>query len=158
MNLMSTSPQEQEAKEIFKLININKDAAEFYSSAQKKVESIKLKNTFKDLEQLHESTITRLKSIVAQKSNEAYKKTAEETIMGTTKRLFGELAAELSGNPNATLIKRLEEAEDRCLHSMEEVMNENKTTAQTRGLLQIELQKLQKSHDHMKFLKDTIAA
>lgn len=121
-----------ENKELSKLININEDAAEFYESAQEKAESPELKLTFGNLESLHKSVIVNLQSIV---------------------RTNG-------GDPEAdeTLVTHLEEAEDRCINSIKEAMQSEDISLTTKAALQDEVSILQKSHDHVKALKDYMKA
>jgi uncharacterized protein (TIGR02284 family) len=145
-----------ELKEFKHIININKDAVEFYTSAQEKVNDQSLRKTFGELKDLHIKTIHKLQGALrAQDATAATK--SEETLIGTGQRLFGELASKLSSTPNKTLINRLEEAEDRCLHSMEEASTKDFPQDIQRVLID-ELANMRKSHDHMKQLKKSCAA
>ena len=106
----------QENKEIAKLININEDAAEFYESAQEQAKSADIKSTFANLETLHKSVIISLQNIVRMNGG---KPEAEETFVGQAQQFWGELMASISNDVDETLVTHLEEAEDRCLHSIQ---------------------------------------
>lgn len=143
----------KENKEITKLMNINEDAAEFYESAQEKSDNAQMKTTFKNLENLHESVVSNLAQIIRTNGGEP---DADETIEGSVRQFFGELHAMVSSEVNETLVTHLEEAEDRCLHSMQDAMNSDDITETTKVALRKELTTLQKSHDYMKALKDSM--
>lgn len=142
---------DKENKELSKLININEDAAEFYEAAQDKAESDQMKTTFSSLEELHKDVTMRLGQIVQNNGGNAHSK---ETLMGEVRQFFGNLHAKISNDVDETLVTHLEEAEDRCLHSIQDAMVNDDISLSTRSMLQKELTALQKSHDYMKALKD----
>jgi len=158
MSVFNQDQAAKEIKELSKLVDINQDACEFYTSAQEKVENPRHKSTFRELDQLHKSAITSIQQLMTKSGADTNKSKADETVTGKATRMFGELASKLSSNTDSTLISRLEEAEDRCLHSMEDAIKNEDVSADTRGALQNELSKLRKSHDHMKALKESMAA
>lgn len=145
----------KENKELCKLININEDACEFYESAQEKAEDPQLKRTFANLESLHKGVITNLQNCVRANGGDP---DAEETFAGQTQKFWGELMADISNDVDATLVKHLEEAEDRCLHSIEDAIKSDDVAPSTKMTLQRELSALRKSHDYMKSLKDVMKA
>lgn len=134
------------------LINVNEDAAEFYETAQEKVEDKTMISTFKSLEGLHESVITNLQGIL--KANGEDDVEADETITGSAREMFATLMAKVSNDPDALLVTHLEEAEDRCLHYIKDAMENEDISPATKAALQGELTALQKSHDYVKSLKD----
>ena len=142
-------------KEICKLININEDAAEFYEEAQENAKSPQNKETFRELEQKHKAVITSLSQHVVQNGG---KVDVDETIIGEMRQLWGELSAKVSNDVDATFIKHLEEAEDRCLHQMEDIMNDDDISAEMKSMLQDEYKTLQQTHDYMKALKEQTQA
>lgn len=144
-----------ENNKLIKLIRINEDASEFYESAQDEVESTHLKTTFKDLEVLHSDVIKNLKARVLINGGDA---DADETAYGKACEMFGILMSKISNDTDETLVKHLEEAEDRCLESMQEIMESDGVTPETKTLLVDELSALRKSHDYMKALKDQMKA
>lgn len=146
-----TVDRKHENKELSKLININEDAAEFYESALEKAEHPQIKANFAHLESLHKGVIINLSDIV--RSNDGTPD-ADETIEGGMRQFFGELHAKVSNKVDKTLVDHLEEAEDRCLHSMQEAMKSDDVSPSTKLRLQKELSSLQKSHDYMRSLKD----
>tara|TARA_A200000113_G_C8725711_1_gene309882 strand:- start:4 stop:465 length:462 start_codon:yes stop_codon:yes gene_type:complete len=146
-----SNDNKQENKELSKLININEDATEFYRSAQEKAESPSLKSTFKDLESLHKGVILNLQNIVRANGGETK---ADETMVGNTRQFFGELIAKVSNKPDAAIVTHLEEAEDRCLHSMQSALESSDVSTATKQVLLQEAGTLQKSHDYMKAMKE----
>ncbi len=141
-------------KELQKLISINKDASEFYEEAQEKAKSPSMKSTFRELEVLHNGVISSLQGQVRANGGEVE---ADETIMGQMREFYGEISAMLSSDPDYTLVKHLEEAEDRCLHSMQDAIDSDDISAKTKAVLEGEINTLQRSHDYMKALKDDMA-
>lgn len=138
------------------LINVNEDAAEFYETAQEKVEDETMISTFKSLEGLHVSVITNLQGILA--SNGETDVEADETITGSKREMFATMMAKVSNDPDAMLVTHLEEAEDKCLHYIKDAMENEDISPSTKTALQNELTSLQKSHDYMKALKDQMQA
>lgn len=147
------SQENKELKELGKLININKDAVEFYKSAQEKAEHPSFRRTFQDLESLHSSVIINLQNYVRNNGGEAE---GDQTIRGQASQFWGELMANISSDVDETLVSHLEEAEDRCLHSIEDTMKKDDIDAPTKAALQKEFTALKKSHDYMKALKDSL--
>lgn len=146
---------EQENKELRKLININEDACEFYETAQEKAESMALKNTFGNLEDLHKGVVITLQNCVRSNAGNAE---AEDTFIGQAQQFWTNLMAKISNDVDETLVKNLEEAEDRCLHSMQDAMDKDTIRPEIKNVLKSELFKLQKSHAYMKELKETMKA
>ena len=144
-----------ETNELQKLIDINTDACEFYETAQEKADSPELKATFRSLESLHQSIVSDLQTRVIAKAGD---KEANETVTGMATRFWGELMASVSNDVDETLVKHLEEAEDRCLHSMQDAIDNDSLLPGTKDLLRKELKTLRKSHDYMKDLKDYMMA
>ena len=158
MSNFTKTPDEKQNQELAKLVDINSEAVDFYNAAQDKVESLKLKETFKDLELIHGNTVRRLKTVMSQKAQSEQEYEPLITFKGTTNRMFGTLKASISQNPDAELVKHLEEAEDQCLHSVEDALKRKEISDEVRHLLVSELEALRKSHEHMRFMKQTLAA
>ncbi len=146
---------QKENKELHKLISINKDACDFYNSACEQVEDPQLKNTFRNLESVHNGVVIDLQQCIRQ--NEGNPE-AEETLVGQAALFWGQLMARISNDVDETLVTHLEEAEDRCLHSVEDALRDGNIRPETKTVLQNELQALQKNHDYMKTLKDFMKA
>jgi len=148
-------PNDKENRILNHLIDINHDASNFYKGALERVHNPRLERSFIDLEKLHSSVAADLARQVRANGG---KPDHDGTIAGKTAQLFGELLAKVSNDADETLVSRLEEAEDRCLHSMREALDDKSIHAETRALLVSELGTLQRSHDYMKALKDSMAA
>ena len=150
-----TASLKDENNELHKLVNINKDACSFYESAAKEVQSAQIKQSFRKLEELHRDVMTNIQSRIRANGGKAE---ADETIIGKTHQFWGELMAKVSNDADETLVKHLEEAEDRCLHSMQDAIKDDDVGPETKLALQNELQTLRKTHDYMKALKDAMKA
>ncbi len=145
----------QENDVLKKLININEDAAEFYETAIEDSDNESYKPTFKNLEQVHKSVVSNLE-IMLRSNGEKYE--ADETLKGQFAQFWTQAMALLSDEDTKTFVYHLEEAEDRCLNSMQEAINDNGISEMTKAKLLNELTSLRKSHDYMKSLKDGLMA
>lgn len=145
---------DKENKILNQLVDINQDASEFYKSALERVKNPRLERSFSDLQRLHNAVIHDLTQQIVENGGEP---DVDGTIAGKTARVFGEMMARVSNDIDETLVSRLEEAEDRCLHSMREALDQRDMQPNTRALLVSELGTLQRSHDYMKALKDSMS-
>lgn len=141
--------------ELKELIDINKDAYTFYDDAIEQVDNPRLVSTFKNLSALHKSVCNSIIQRLEANGEKAY---ADKTYSGTAAKWWGELMGKISNDTDETLVSHLEEAEDRCLHSMQDATQNDDLDASTRTFLANELQTLRKTHDYMKELKDNMAA
>ncbi|MBK84424.1 MAG: hypothetical protein CMD81_11395 [Gammaproteobacteria bacterium] len=149
---------ETEIKEVSNLIDINNDACEFYKKAEEKVEDQHLRSEFVGLRQLHSNVVTKLQSEIASRNVKPEDIQPSETVAGKANRYFGELMAAITPDTDARFISRLEEAEDRCLHSMEDVVKNQDISSELKTVLMNQYDELKKSHDHMRTLKKIRAA
>lgn len=147
--------KDKENRILNELADINRDASSFYKGALERIRNPRLERSFMDLEKLHDSVASDLARQIRMNGGEA---DVDGTLAGKTAQLFGELLAKVSNDADETLVSRLEEAEDRCLHSMREALDDKHLQPETRALLIGELGTLQRSHDYMKALKDSMAA
>lgn len=144
---------DKENKILAHLIDINQDASDFYNSALGRVRNSRLERSFSDLERLHSAVVSDLSRKIRENGGTT---DADGTVVGKSARIFGELMSKVSNDADETLVTHLEEAEDRCLHTMREALDERDVQATTRALLIDELGTLQRSHDYMKALKDSM--
>lgn len=142
-------------REIQKLANINEDACEFYQEARDKAENPQLQTTFRNLESLHKTVVINLQEHL--RSNGADVDT-DETLEGEVREFWGKLMSSISNDVDETLVKHLEEAEDRCLHKIQDIMNDEDISESQKAILTKEQMALRKSHDYMKALKDMMKA
>ncbi|HRJ12907.1 MAG TPA: PA2169 family four-helix-bundle protein [Alphaproteobacteria bacterium] len=151
-----TSAIEKENNALGELISINKDACAFYHSAAKKVENMQLARTFQDLENLHAGVAASLARQIRQNGGSA--KDEEGTLSGKAAQWYAEILAKVSNDADETLVSQLEEAEDRCLHHMQDALKDDDIRVQTKSLLASELTSLERSHDYMRNLKKFMKA
>jgi len=140
-------------KELKNLININEDACEFYETAREKIENPQLRVTLNNLMLLHADVKTSLQAELSSLGNDSE---AEETIKGQAAEFFALIASKISNDVDGTWVSHLEEAEDRCLHSMQDAIQNDNVTPATKITLSKELEKLKASHDLMRDLKKNL--
>lgn len=136
------------------LINICEDAREFYTDAIDQTNDSEMKQLFRNMADIRKSVIVDLRAHMRQHNMKIEE--PSETVMGQVNKFLGENIAKWSDNADNALVTYLEEAEDRCLHSFQDVSNDNDIPNETRILIKKELETLQKTHDYMKELKDTM--
>lgn len=151
-----TSAIEKENVALSELISVNKDACHFYQSAAQKVDNIQLARTFNDLEHLHAGVVAALQRQIQQNGGSPTEE--DGTISGKAAQWFAELLAKVSNDVDETLVSHLEEAEDRCLHHMQDALKDENIRIQTKSLLGAELATLERSHDYMRSLKKFMKA
>jgi len=139
-------------KKLQNLINICEDAREFYTDATSQTNDPEMKRLFRTMADIRKSVIIDLRAHM--RHNDMEIEEPSETMMGQVNKFLGENIAKWSDNTDTALIAYLEEAEDRCLHSFQDVSNDNNIDASTRAVVSSELKTLQKTHDYMKELKE----
>lgn len=154
----TTNNQKDIIKKLDEVVSNSKDAVDFYNSAQTKAEDPDLKKIFAQLANTHRNTLIAVERLIQVRGKDRSAEDISGTIIGQSNKLFGELLASISSKPDEKLIARLEEAEDRCLHSLEEATNIKEFSATERQLLESELLAVKNSHGNMKYLKQTYAA
>ncbi len=143
-------------KELQHLANINKDAQEFYQHAYHKVDNGIIKIAFRNLEQIHRSVVIDLQAYL--RANGHTNIDTSETMAGSTREIWAKVMASVSNDKDMTFVKHLEEAEDRCLHKIQDIMGDETLPRDAARMLDTEYQTLRKSHDYMKNLKDQLKA
>ncbi|MCD8497033.1 MAG: PA2169 family four-helix-bundle protein [Alphaproteobacteria bacterium] len=121
----------------------------------RKADDPQIRKTFQNLEKLHRGVIVNLQQHVRANGGDAK---ARETMTGQAAQFWGSLMTSISNDVDETLVNNLEEAEDRCLHSIEDALKEPDFRSATKDILIHEKSTLQRSHDYMKTLKDTLRA
>ncbi|HPF78803.1 MAG TPA: PA2169 family four-helix-bundle protein [Alphaproteobacteria bacterium] len=145
----------QDNKEIRKVIDINKDAVDFYSDAKSKAKDNTVKDIFQKFEKLHNDVVINLQNYVRQNGGEPE---AENTVAGRVGQFWGDIKAKISNDVDESLISSLEEAEDRCIHAVSDAADNKSLSPETRIVLKQEKTLLQKTHDYMKIMKDNAKA
>lgn len=145
----------QDNKEICKVIDINKDAVDFYSDAQSKAKDGTVKDIFQKFEKLHNDVVVNLQNYVRQNGGEPE---AENTMAGQIGQFWGDMKAKISNDVDETLISSLEEAEDRCIHAIKDAADNKNLSPEARMALKEEQALLQQTHNYMKIMKDNAKA
>jgi uncharacterized protein (TIGR02284 family) len=141
-------------KELQNLINICEDAREFYTDAIAQTNDPEMKQLFRNMADIRKGVIVDLRTYMRQ--NDMDIEEPSETFGGKVNKFLGENIAKWSDNTDNALIAYLEEAEDRCLHSFQDVSNDNDMPADTRAIVSRELETLKKTHDYMRELKQAM--
>ena len=145
----------KDTKEVCKIININEDACDFYETAQEATKNPDMKKIFQNFENLHKGVIINLQNYVRQQGSDPE---AENTMAGQMQEMWGKMKASLSNDVDESLIVSLEEAEDRCIHSIDDAVKNTDLSPAARTALKKEQSALHKSHDYMKIMKDNVKA
>ncbi len=141
--------------EVCKIIDINRDAAEFYHEAHQKAEDQEIQKIFKNYEDLHHSVVVDLQTFVREQGGDPE---TNGTIIGNMQEMWGKAKASLTSDVDESLISSLEEAEDRCIHNIKDAIKDENLSANARMALQRQESTLQQSHDYMKMMKDRAKA
>ena len=136
------------------LMNVCEDAVEFYTDATAKTDDMAKKMLFREMADIRKAVIVDIRSFML--THDMEPKEASETMGGRVNKFIGETMASWSDDKDKELISYLEEAEDRCLHTFEDVANDNGISAEARAFVEEKLPVIQKTHDAMKILKDTV--
>ena len=133
------------------LVQVARDAKEFYDAAAKAVDDAALRAEFARLADAKHKIIVVLTGHIKARGEFAV---TDGTFAGGMRRLYGEMLGALSSRENTgyAYAAQLEQAEDRLLQRFEEAMNEIKNP-QLRELLLPLLPKMRRSHDEMARLK-----
>lgn len=153
----TTGFNKTESKELSKLIDVNEDACEFYDTACGKVSDRHLKSTFLNLKAVHKGIVVNLQTYLNSRPNTG-DTAANQTMIGQAKQLWGEIAARIGSHTDEIFVTHLEEAEDRCLHTMEDALESEDMNPDVKRFLGQELATLKEAHDYVKLLKQHIQA
>jgi len=140
------------------IIDINTDASEFYTIAAATVESSKLRRSFSALFTLHQKTKITLQRLLQKKRVSINRTSALITGPGTTVDIFGAALTTLSSKVDTKLITSLENAENRCLHSLHVAADQESLSFATRKIIKQEIRSLKTTHYFMQELKHAAQA
>lgn len=142
-------------KEISNIININEDARNFYKAAQLETKSLVAMDIFKKYEATHGQVVDDLQNFVASNGGKAE---ADSTAIGAMQKVWGTVKAKVASDTDESLISSLEEAEDRCIHSIKDAIGNDDIPTEARMALKRQEGTLQQAHDYMKIMKDNAKA
>lgn len=145
---------DKDIKEIKKLINLNEDARQFYTEASEQTDSATYRSTFQKVGALHGSVVVSLQSHLKTLGETDLQ--PDKTLMGKTRQFVGTTLADWSEKTDEMLVTHLEEAEDRCLHQIQDIMEDEDITTATKDVLTREHANIRQTHDYMKGLKDNL--
>ncbi len=154
---MATTFNRTESKELSKLININEDACEFYDTACQKVQSRNLKSTFLNLKAVHKGIVVNLQTYLNSRPHSG-NPSATQTMIGQAKQLWGEVSATIGQDTDEIFVSHLEEAEDRCLNTMADAIDNEGISPDVRRFLGQELGTLKEAHDFVHLLRMSLNA
>lgn len=131
------------------LVDVCEDARDFYSDAAEQAENPQIQNTFRKIAAIRENIISDLKSYIVANGGSPEQ---DGTMGGKASKMFSQLKASVA-NTDETLVKDLEEAEDKSLEEFHEAIAKN-LPENTREFLTEQTKRLRDTHDHMKHIKD----
>ena len=136
------------------IVEIARDGANFYDSAQDKTKNVRLKAVFARMAAAKRELVTGLSDHLAA--------TGEQppdggTLFGSLRRLYADVVATVAADDDHVYVNQLEEAEDRLLEQIEKAI-ELAQTSDVRVQLQAYLPKVRECHDEMRDLKEHLAA
>lgn len=135
-------------EELHNLINICEDAREFYARASHRTTSQSMKATFRKIAATRESMIINLKSHILSLAGEVPE---DDSFTDPPSNLFRRLKSKME-NADLALVEKLEDAEDKTLAEFRKVLESGPPDA-TANLIERQMQILNETHSHMKFLK-----
>jgi uncharacterized protein (TIGR02284 family) len=136
------------------IVETARDGADFYESAQRKVNNPRLRAIFGRMSAAKRELITGLSDHLAVSGEPAPE---GGTLFGSLRRLYAEVLATLASDDDHVYVSQLEEAEDRLLDQIQKAIDAASET-DARVQLQAYLPKVRACHDEMRDLKQHLAA
>jgi uncharacterized protein (TIGR02284 family) len=153
---MNEIERENNIDTLQELVQVTRDAKEFYEAAARKIEDPALRAEFSKLADAKHKIIVVLTGHIKARGEFAV---TDGTFAGSMRRAYGELLGALASREHAAhaYAAQLEETEDKLLRRFEEALDEIKS-AQLRELLLPLLPKMRRGHDEMARLKAALDA
>lgn len=136
------------------LVQIARDGAEFYDDARKEVEDPELKNVFRNMTDHKLGVIGALSGQLAMMAEGVPE---SGTLVGTLRKVYADVRANLSSNEDKVYVVQLEEVEDRLLHHFEDAVKTVENSSIRSSLLE-QMPQVRACHDQMRSLKQRMAA
>lgn len=131
------------------LLAICRDGISFYAEAADKIDDAEAKSTIRQMVQVRERLIADFAKLLERRGESI---PAGGTLAGTMQKLYADLRARFSSDPQATYISQLEEAEDRLLHRFEDAIVSS-DPGEERDLLRRYVPLARAAHERMRALK-----
>ena len=136
------------------IVEVARDGASFYDSAQEKTKNARLKAVFARMAAAKRELVTGLSDHLAATGE---RPPEGGTLFGSLRRLYADVVATVAADDDHIYVSQLEEAEDRLLEQIEKAIELAKTS-DVRVQLQAYLPKVRECHDEMRDLKEHLAA
>ena len=134
------------------IVEIGRDGAAFYDSAQQKVSNPRLRAVFGRMSGAKRELVTALSDHLSQIGERPPER---GTLVGTLRKAYAGVLATLAADDEHIYVAQLEEAEDRLLERVQRAILEAKDT-QVRVQLQAYLPKIRACHDEMRDLRSQL--
>lgn len=131
------------------LVQISRDGHTFYNEAAGKVSDSEVKQTLEDMAAVRANLVRDLSWLLTERGEAAPQR---GTLYGAMAKLYADTLASFSGDRDGVYVSRLEEAEDRLLHTFEEALLSTKES-ETRAILKRYLPLARNAHARMSDLK-----
>lgn len=148
MNTLSHTEKIRDTKihTLNELIEVTRDAANFYHDASTKIDNPKLKGLFSDMAQTKNGIVGAMSREVR---SEGAKPAESGTFQGVLRNVYGDVRAKF-GDKDYAYVAELEETEDRQLKAFENVLKDDKAPIQVKTVVNSYLPTVRKQHDLMR--------
>jgi len=136
------------------LIEITRDGLDFYTAVIGQTKNPHLKIVFRGMIDAKHQLIAALSEHVRERGDQPSR---DGTMGGTFRKLYAELRARMSREPEAVYVAKLEQSEDRLLSAFEQTANEADDPT-LREAITNNLPKVRRCHEEMRNLKMEMAA
>ena len=136
------------------IVEIARDGATFYASAEEKTKNPRLKAVFARMAAAKRELVTALSDHLAATGE---RPPEGGTLFGSLRKLYADVVATVAADDDHIYVSQLEEAEDRLLEQVQQAIEVAKSS-DVRVQLQAYLPKVRACHDEMRDLKEHLAA
>ncbi|MDQ3617829.1 MAG: PA2169 family four-helix-bundle protein [Pseudomonadota bacterium] len=142
----ATTIRKQKIETMNELIAVTRDSAEFYTEAATKVDNSGLKNLFTGMAHSKNGLVGAMSRDVRSEGAEPAK---EGTFRGSMRKLYGDVRAKF-GDQDYAYVSELEAGEDRLLHALKDVLDDDAVSAPVREAVTSYLPTVKQHHDEMR--------
>lgn len=135
-----------------KILTIMNDGVEFYDEALEEVKNSDVRSLLVDIQASKRKLASQLTSQVEIRGEEAED---DGSIVGAMRTGYGKMRA-FFGDTDKAFVSELEEHEDRALHTLQDVLEDDDVNADGRAVLTQFMPAFQSNHDRMKALKESL--
>lgn len=150
----TTEIRKEKIKTMNELIAVTRDSAEFYTEAAGKVDNSQLKALFSGLADSKNGLVGAMSRDV---KSEGAEPATDGTFRGSMHKVYGDIRARFGDNDYA-YVSELEASEDRMLHALQDVLQDDGIAPPVKQAVTSYLPKVKQHHDAMRARKWAMAA